>query len=393
MVKESTPTILIVDADAASRNYLAAVLRQSHYTVLRASSGREGLVTAWQNLPDAIIVDPDLPDMKGVELVVRLRQDRRTANAPCIALCGRESHEEMTKLLSSGYNDYLAKSTQAVSKLLGIISRLLQRETAKKEGGVLVVFLSAKGGTGTSSLCANIAMCLGKSQPDVKVMVMDLVLPIGSIAHIVGYIEPLNLVSVAALPPEQTTPSYFQENLPRLPEWHFRLLAGSPDPEDANRLPVGRIAEIVVAVREGFDYIFIDLGRSLSRISLPIIQAADVIALVLSTDLSTITLTQTVWEYLRNQGVEVQRVYPILNRAVGLEGLTKTEADRMLGLEIRVAMPYMGGNFTLANNRHEPVATKFPDDSVTLMLQQASEQMAQMGRRLRDQNILVGRVP
>ena len=80
-----------------------------------------------------------------------------------------------------------------------------------------------------------------------------------------------------------------------------------------------------------------------------IIQHADVIVLVLSTEMASVTLTQTVWEYLRMQGVEAQRVYAILNRAVGLEGQTKAEAEQMLGLQIRFAMPYMGGNFSLAN--------------------------------------------
>jgi hypothetical protein len=40
-------------------------------------------------------------------------------------------------------------------------------------------------------------------------------------------------------------------------------------------------------------------------------------------------------------------------------------------------------NYLLANNRHEPVATKFPNDSATLMLLQAASQMADLGQRMR----------
>jgi hypothetical protein len=64
--------------------------------------------------------------------------------------------------------------------------------------------------------------------------------------------------------------------------------------------------------------------------------------------------------------------------------MTKAEADEMLGLQIRATMPYMGGNFALANNRHEPVADKFPGDSATFMLLQAASEMSDLGQRLRN---------
>jgi pilus assembly protein CpaE len=298
-------------------------------------------------------------------------------------LSNQENLEEMSELLSAGCNEYLVKSSQVVQKLLDLLPRLLRKETDIKKGGKLVVFLSAKGGTGTSSLCANLAMCLGRSKPDAHLAVVDMVLPIGSIANIVGYTDRMNLVSIAMQKPEQTLPQFFRENLPKVNEWYFRLLAGSPDPEVANQLAGGRIADIIANIQEAFDYVFVDLGRALSRLSLPIIQHADVIVLVLSTEMSSVTLTQTVWEYLRMQGVEAQRVYAILNRAVGLEGLTKAEAEQMLGLQIRFAMPYMGGNFSLANNRHEPVAVKFPTDAAALTLVQMSDQIAELAQRLR----------
>jgi CheY-like chemotaxis protein/MinD-like ATPase involved in chromosome partitioning or flagellar assembly len=383
---DETPiTVLIIDADGASRTYLAAMLGKSGYSVLSAPSGREGLILAWQQTPQVIIVDPALPDVKADELVARLRQDRRTAKVPCIALSSASDAQEMSRLLSAGFNEYLFKSSQALAELQDAISRLLMLESGAKKGGLLFVFLSAKGGTGTSSLCANIAMCTGKAISTMHVAVIDMVLPIGSIASIVGYGDRVNIVTVSAQNPVQTTPLYFKENLPRIPTWYFRLLAGSPDPDSANQLAVGRMAEIIAAIQESYDYVFVDLGRSLSRISLPIIQKADLLALILSTEASAVTLTRTLWDYLKTQHVDPQRVYPILNRAIGLEGMTKSEANDLLGLQIRATIPYMGGNFALANNRHEAVAAKFPGDTATIMLQQVASEMSILGQRLRNQ--------
>ncbi len=369
-------TILVIDADAASRNYLSTMLQKSSYTVLLAPSAREGLITAWKDLPDIILLDPALTDMPALSLVTRLRQDRRTARVPIVALSSREDQRESSELLSAGCNEYLVKSTQSLTEFIELLPSLLASETGPSKIGKLIVFLSAKGGTGTSSLCANMAMCLGSKRLETSVAVADLVLPIGSIANIVGYSDRTNLVTAARLSPEQVKAAYFQDNLPRVANWYFHLLAGSPDPDSANQLPFERVGGLVRAIREAYDYVFIDLGRSLSRISLPFIQQADLVVVIMSTDLGAIILTQTVCEYLKSQGVDPHNIYPILNRAVGLEGLTKMDAEQKLGVNIRATIPYMGGNFTLANNRHEPVVTKFPDDSFTMTLSQATSELA-----------------
>ncbi len=375
-------SVLVIDGDAASRNYLTVMLRKSGYTVLSASLGREGLISAWKDQPDIIILDPVLPDMPGLDLVNRLRQDRRTSKVPCVALSSQQDAQDMNALLAAGCNEYMPKSSQALPRLLEFIPRLLRGESAlPRKRGILAAFLSAKGGTGTSSMCANIAMCLGSEKIETRVAVMDLVLPIGSIAGIVGYDERLNLVTAAMQDPAQTTAAFFRDNLPRVPNWYFHLLAGSPDPESANQLAVNRLDGILNAILESYDYVLVDMGRALSRISLPIIQKADVVVLIVGTDLSTAILTKTVWEYLKNQGVDQRRLYPLQNRAVGLEGMTKTELEQMTGLQIRLTMPYMSGNFTIANNRHEPVVAKFPSDSSALTLKQAAIQIAELGQQ------------
>lgn len=375
-------SIQIIDGDAASRAYLTSMLHKSGYDVFATSLGREGLISAWKDPPDIIIFDPVLPDLTGLDLVNRIRQDRRTAKVPCIALTSRQDSHDMNALLAVGCNEYLGKSDQALPRLLELIPRVLRGETtAPRKRGILIAFVSAKGGMGTSSLCANIAMCLGSEKIETRVAVMDLVLPIGSIADIVGYTNHLNLTTVAMQDSVKTPATFFKDNLPRVPNWYFHLLAGSPNPDSSNQLAVDRLDEILNAILESYDYTLVDMGRALSQISLPVIQKADVVVLIVGTDLSSVIQTQTVWEYLKNQGIDPRRLYVLQNRAVGLEGLTKTEFEQMTGMHIRLTMPYMSGNFTIANNRHEPVVTKFPNDSSTFILKQASIQIAELGIR------------
>jgi pilus assembly protein CpaE len=172
--------------------------------------------------------------------------------------------------------------------------------------------------------------------------------------------------------------------LPEIQRWEFQLLAGSPDPERANDLKVGRIPEIISALQRSFDFIVVDLGRSLSRISLPIIQRADLSVLIMSTDQSTITLTKKVLDYLHAQGIESRNIYTILNRAVGLEGLTKAEAERIIDLPIKTAVPYMGSNFVLANNLNQPIILKYPEDTTSIVFKDVGSDMIKTSTNLRN---------
>ncbi len=386
-------TILLLDENEASRKFLANTLQGKRFKVFEAASGKEALIVAWRDEPDLILFDPILSDFRGEEFIQKLRQNARTNQTPIIALSSDPNPVRQEGCLNAGATEYILKSSEAISALGETLNRIFGariptavsdvKKEENKEKGLLIVFLSAKGGTGTSSLCANLAMNIKLHEPDARVVVVDLVLPIGSIGQIVGYEGKLNLVTVADLPSEQTNEEYFNRNLPELELWKFQLLAGSPDPQHGNNININRIEQIVDVLCNAYDFIFLDLGRSLSRISLPLIQQADLIPLIVATDQSTVQLTKTVLEYFQAQNVDEQSIYAILNRAVGLEGLTKAEAEKILGFTIKTTLPYMGSNFTLANNLNQPITIKFPTDTSSIILKETAGDMIKLARRLR----------
>ena len=383
-------TILIVDDNPASRTFLANHLRAKQFKILEAPTGKEGLIVAWRHEPDLILFDPTLADISDKEFIQKLRIDSRTGKARLVALSGDPSPARRETCIRAGVDEYLVKSSQAIPALEEILTRLFGAENptelAARDGGksgLLIVFLSAKGGTGTSSLCANLAMNIQQGQPEARVVVADLVLPIGSIGPIVGDEGQLNLVTVADLSTGQTTAEYFHKSLPKPEHWRFQVLTGSPDPQHGNSIKGERITQIVDMLCSAYDFIILDIGRSLSRISLPLIQEADLIILIVSTDQSTVKLTKTIHDYLQTQGVNSQKVYAILNRAVGLEGVTKAEAEQIIGLPIKTTMPYMGGNFSLANNLNQPITVKYPTDTSSIILKGAAEEIVSLARRLR----------
>ena len=316
---------------------------------------------------------------------MKLRRDLRSTNIPILAVSSSHNPGMRESCIHAGCNEYMLKTGELVATLPKSITRLLGgTKELVKEGGRLIVFLSAKGGTGTSSLCANLAMAVHHNKPETNVAVVDLVLPIGSIAPIVGYQGNLDLISISEMSSAETAGDYFHTNLPFIELWQFRLVAGAPDPERSNDLKVARIPEVISALQKAYDYVVVDLGRSLSRISLPIIQIADLAVLIMSTDQSTITLTKKILDYLYAQGIESRNVYAILNRAVGLEGLTKAEAEKIIDLPIKTAIPYMGGSFALANNLNQPIILKYPEDTASIVFKDVANDMIRTATNLRN---------
>jgi pilus assembly protein CpaE len=355
--------ILLVDRDEASRQFLAQMLQKKNYNVYHASGGNQGM-----------------PDMTAIEFIQQIRQNQHISGTPCVVLTSKSDPEEMRACLQAGCAEYYIKSGMVMITLVDAIPRLLvegKRTQSQSRKGLLLVFLSAKGGTGTTSLCANIGMSLVKHFSPSTAVVVDLVLPFGSMAQLVGCPDsPYNLIHVSERQPKDISSEYFRETLLTPSNWLFRLLPGSPDPEAAQRLNIANVQNIIGALRKEFDYVVLDVGRALSKVTLPIIEEADLLSIILSTDQSTVTLTRKLWSYLSAQGCSPQKAFPFLNRAVGLEGVTKAEAEKIIGLEIKLTMPYMTGNFTLANNQNMPVLLKFPNDTAGLVLKQAAMEMS-----------------
>lgn len=380
--------ILIIDPDQDSRKFLFNILRNHDYTVFEAASGIDGLNSINEFIPDIVTCASSLTDLSAEAIIVKVRQEMYKYNIPIVVFTDQLDSNEMDRYLQAGANDYYGKSGQAIMGFLNNISTLLADAKAKQQevtDGALVVFVSAKGGTGTSSLCANIGMNLSRLMARSTIALVDLVLPIGSLALIAGINDSFNIVEVSKQPPENITPEYFREKLLKPRDWLFHLLPGSPDPGVASSFVVENTHHIIQMLRKAYDYVLVDLGRSFSRISLPIIHEADSIVLVLSNDISSVALTKRTVDYLITQNINPKRIYPILNRAVGLEGLSKAEAEKILGTEIKTTVPYMMSNLTLANNQNTPIATKFPTDTTNLVLKQVALEISQAAIRNKEE--------
>jgi len=98
--------ILLVEDEPQMRRFLRVALEGSGYRYLEAGTGQEGLALAAQHRPEAILLDLGLPDMDGLDLVVRLREWSRI---PVIVISARGQETDKVGALDAGADDYLTK--------------------------------------------------------------------------------------------------------------------------------------------------------------------------------------------------------------------------------------------------------------------------------------------
>lgn len=108
------PLILIVDDEIQIRRFLRISLEANTFRVCEADCGQAALAQTAIQRPDVIILDMNLPDIEGVEVLRRLREWTST---PVVMLSVRAGDLDKVSALDSGADDYLTKPFSTIELL------------------------------------------------------------------------------------------------------------------------------------------------------------------------------------------------------------------------------------------------------------------------------------
>lgn len=102
-------TVLIVDDEAAIREMLKVALEIAEFDCIEAKNAYEAQVAVTDQRPDLVLLDWMMPEVSGLELLRRWRQNEETANLPVIMLTAKAEEENTVKGLDTGADDYISK--------------------------------------------------------------------------------------------------------------------------------------------------------------------------------------------------------------------------------------------------------------------------------------------
>lgn len=118
---------LIIEDNENNLELISFILKAGNYECLSATRGQEGYETAVEEGPDFILLDIQLPDIPGTEVIKLLRANEKTISIPVIAVTSYAMAGDREKLLAAGCDGYIEKPidpTQIMNQIKGILKEL-----------------------------------------------------------------------------------------------------------------------------------------------------------------------------------------------------------------------------------------------------------------------------
>lgn len=103
------PRVLYIEDNKDNLILVRRILKAEGFDLLEATSAKQGIAMAEQQIPDLILMDVNMPEMDGLSATKHLRQLPALQNIPIVALSANVMPEVLDEMLSAGCDGYITK--------------------------------------------------------------------------------------------------------------------------------------------------------------------------------------------------------------------------------------------------------------------------------------------
>jgi two-component system, cell cycle response regulator DivK len=114
--------VLIAEDNEKSMKLFREVLQLNGYETLEATTGEQTVELATRHGPSLVLMDIQLDGMDGLTALRFLREDKRTASTPIVAVTAQAMAGDRERFLDAGFDDYISKPVD-VRELVATIRR------------------------------------------------------------------------------------------------------------------------------------------------------------------------------------------------------------------------------------------------------------------------------
>ena len=327
----------VISPDKAQGDEIAAMLESepSTTTVTRAvSAGPDLAMVINGSTPDVLVCALSPTDLQGL---ARLGQISSLHPAMAVVvLCDGHSAEFLLQAMRVGVREVLP-SRPSKDALLQAVGRLRQtRELQAKHAGQILAFISCKGGSGATFLATNLAYALG--QANKRTIVIDLNLQFGDASLFVsGDKAAMNLGDIARQI-QRLDASLLASSLLNVGP-NCGVLAAPDDPTHSIDVRPEHIDAILRLARQQYDFIILDVGRSLEAVSVKALDMADTIFPVLQLTLPFIRDGKRLLNLFRNLDYPREKIKLILNRHEKATDIRLEDLEQTMGMKVFRTIP------------------------------------------------------
>jgi pilus assembly protein CpaE len=370
MAEGDAITVMIVDDVADTCDQLEKLLffEKDIQVIAKAHNGREAVEQARKLKPDVILMDINMPEMDGIAATEAISGE--DPNIQVIIMSVQGETDYLRRAMLAGAREFLIKpvgadelykSIRHVYKLGAARPRTVataagsaEPETAASKGprGQLFAVYSPKGGVGTSTIAANLAVAL-RQFTNKKVALVDGNLVLGDLNVIMNMVSSTTIIDLA-----QRINELDADLLNDVMATHnsqVKVLLSPPNPQDGENVTADHLKAILEMIQREFDYVVVDTQSSFQDRALAVLDHADQILVLMTLEMTCIKNIKLFLEVAELLDYPSEKIFLILNKADNRLGIRVENVENNIKHKIGLQIGNAAHEVTLSINQGVPM--------------------------------------
>ncbi len=342
--------ILVVDDNRDTADNVSRLLyfEDDIEVIGQAYGGRDGIRMAVEQKPHIVLMDINMPDIDGIAATQEMSQ--QVPYSQVIIMSVQADSQYMRKAMSAGARDYQTKPFSA-DELINAIRRVYrlaqptyqsmeaekaarvrlaeqrpaQKAQAKPQDTPTIALYSPKGGSGVSTIAANLAVALQKSHGNAALVDADL--QFGDLMVHLNTKADRGMGDLAAI--NTLDPDLIAQVMLSHASG-LNLLLAPQKPELAELITADKITQIIEFLQVQYQAVLIDTSAYLSNQTLAALDAANYILIVITPEIPAMKSAKLFLELLEKLDYSLDRVGVIVNRANIEGGIAVNQIQKVL---------------------------------------------------------------
>ena len=362
-------SILLIENDLASGDVISSTLIKLGYAVTSFIDPDE----AFAHVAEHQLVILDV--IGGPRTAVDVCRDLRTlpvmSSIAVLCISQTDQVEERIHFLEVGADDVMARPFDARELEARVEALLLRYQRSKDlsptvggDGALMpkrrrtVAVFSPKGGVGTTTIAANVALVQAQGKPD-KVLLIDLDLQFG---HAAAHINLEVKHTLAELVREESAlrePALLRTYAMRH-DSGLHVIAAPRTPDEAEGIEPGHIDQLLKTSLEWYEEVVIDAGSVLDQRTLTVFEHADAVILPVYPEIAALRSMRALLDHLNETGTLASKSTFVLNNMFARGTLKLHNVESALDTKISLELPYDPILYLKAVNEGVPLVKGSP---------------------------------
>lgn len=367
--------ITVVSNDDKQLLELARLLRErsgaDEVSVLHATLDKL-LAIAEPGAIDVLVLAKDNLESDDAERLERLGY--AMPETVLILVSPQQTPEMLMLAMRAGVREVVPSPVSALTLYPALRRIADKRESHANAGGKVLAFVSCKGGSGATFLATNLGYALATLE-NKKVCLLDLNLQFGDATLFVSEDKPVSTLADVAKQIHRLDPSFLAASMVAVTP-KFGILAAPEDPSFADDVLPEHIDVLLKLARRHYDFVLLDIGRSLDAVSVRALDQADMIYPILQTTLPYIRDGKRLLGVFHSLDYNHNKISLIVNRHEKAGQIKLTDLEGAYGTRIFITMPNHYEAAAASVNQGVPILKLAPSSPLSKSLAEMAADLA-----------------